>query len=313
MDTPRRLQPVSCDLWLPRGPDLGCEVLSVRGREALSQPFQFTVEIWCDDPDAPLESALGADFELLLERNGLERALFGIIGEIEIHVAAQQRSEREGVGARLELIPAFRLLEHEVDTRFFAGQSVVEILTTLLGTRLGAYERSIDTSALAGTYAARDYCVQFRESTFDFCNRIMEEEGIAYFFVPDPDAQRERLVLVDANDQYAAAGLLVPGPLVVECDRPDQLDRESVQALAWREAAAANQVITRGYNYKLGNPVDEGEATQPGGPRPIVHTRVHDALQRQIIDDPVGDPEALAFDGSALEQQVPLARRLGRR
>lgn len=311
MDSPGGLQPVSCELWLPRGPDLGCEVLSVRGSEALSRPFEFEIEIWCDDSEAPLASALGADAELLLERGGLERAIFGVIAELEVQLATPQRSERDGVGARLKLVPAFGLLAHEVDTRFFSGQSPIEILATLLGTRLAAYERSVDVeSQITGTYAARDYCVQFRESTFSFCHRIMEEEGIAYFFVPDHDAQRERMVLVDANERYAAAELLIPGPIAVERDRPDELDRESVQGLDLRHAVATNRVVARGYNYKLGNPNAEGEATVLGDARPVDRTRVHDGLQRQIIDDPVADPEALAFDGSAIEQQVPLARRL---
>ena len=35
---------------------------------------------------------------------------------------------------------------------------------------------------LTGQYEPRDYCVQYRESDFDFASRLMEEEGIFYFF-----------------------------------------------------------------------------------------------------------------------------------
>jgi Rhs element Vgr protein len=306
-----RLRAVVFDLWLPRGPDLSWEVLSSRGTEALSQPYEFEIELWCDDPDAELEQALGADCELVLERNGLERRIYGVIAELEVLLAAELRIQRDGIGARVKVVPVFRLLEQEIDTRFFAGQTVIEILAALLGSRLAAYERTLDVeSRIKATYNPRDYCVQFRESTFGFCSRIMEEEGIAYLFVPDDEQQRERMVLVDGNEDYASAELLVPGPIVVELDRPDELDRESLQAVHWRHKVATNRVVTRAHNYKLGNPIDEGEASDLGEPRPIVRAQILDGVQRQIIDDPLGDPEALAFDGSGLAQQVPLARRL---
>lgn len=309
-DTIARMNPITCEMWLPRGPDLPCEVLRVKGCEKLSEPYKFEIEIWCDDPDAPLASLLGADAELLLERGGLERAFHGIIAELDVRLSAPGRGAREGVGARLQLVPAFALLEHEVETRFFTGQSVIEILSTLLGARLGAYERSVDLeSRISGNYHARDYCVQFRESTFAFCSRLMAEEGIAYFFEPDHEAQRERMVLVDANEHYVPAELLVAGPIAIEPDRPEELDRESVQSLDMRHAIASNRVVTRGYNYKLGNPVTEGEASQSER-RSVVRAQIREGLQRQIIDDPVGDPEASSFDGSALDQQVPLARRM---
>ncbi|HLT36567.1 MAG TPA: type VI secretion system tip protein TssI/VgrG, partial [Enhygromyxa sp.] len=306
-----RLRPVLFDLWLPRGPELSCEVLSLRGTEALSQPYEFEVELWSDDPEANFEQVLGADCELMLERNGLERRIYGVIAEVEVLFAAQLRIARDGIGVRVKVVPAFRLLEHEIDTRFFSGQTAIEILADLLGSRLAAYERTLDVeSRIGGQYNRRDYCVQFRESTFDFCSRLMQDEGIAYMFVPDDDAQRERMVLVDGNQAYAAAELLVPEPVAIERDRPEELDRESLQAIHWRLRPGANRVLTRGYNYKLGTPFDEGVAEDLGGPRPVVREQAHEGVQRQIIDDPKDDPDARSFDGSSLAQQVPLARRL---
>ncbi|MCA9687521.1 MAG: hypothetical protein KC457_35495, partial [Myxococcales bacterium] len=115
-------------------PQISWQVLSLRGREALSQPFGFTLELWCDDPQADLTAVLGADCELLLERNGLERRVYGLIAEVELLFSAElQREHVEGVGARVEVVPALALLAHESDTRFFTGQSVPEIVAELLG------------------------------------------------------------------------------------------------------------------------------------------------------------------------------------
>lgn len=307
-----RLRPVLFDLWLPRGPELSWQVVSLRGTEALSQPYQFELELWCDDPETNFEQVLGADCELLLDRNGLERTIYGVIAEIEILLASELRIERDGIGARVKVVPAFRLLDQELDTQFFTGQTAIQMLATLLAARLAAYERTLDVeSRIKGEYNPRDYCVQFRESTFDFCSRIMEEEGIAYVFVPDDENQRERMVLVDNNQDYGPVELLIPDePMIVELDRPEELDRESIQAFHWRHRPAANRILTRGYNYKLGNPLDEGEAEDLREARAIVRERVVESAQRQIIDDPLADPNATSFDGSALAQQVPLARRL---
>jgi type VI secretion system secreted protein VgrG len=35
---------------------------------------------------------------------------------------------------------------------------------------------------IQGTFHPRNYCVQYRETDFDFASRLMEEEGIYYFF-----------------------------------------------------------------------------------------------------------------------------------
>ncbi|MCA9700360.1 MAG: type VI secretion system tip protein VgrG, partial [Myxococcales bacterium] len=311
------LQPVHFDLWLPRGPQISWQVLSLRGREALSQPFGFTLELWCDDPQADLTAVLGADCELLLERNGLERRVYGLIAEVELLFSAElQREHVEGVGARVEVVPALALLAHESDTRFFTGQSVPEIVAALLGARLGAYGRSLDcASRLVAGYPRRDYCVQFRESTLDFCARLLAEEGIAYFFEADHDAQRERMVLCDENPRDRSVELVVPEPMPVGVHDPEELDRESLQALHQRHGRGARRVLTRGYNYKLGGPQapgahDDGLAESPADVGEVALDLVLDQPRRQIIDDPRDDPEATHFDGSALDQQPGLARRL---
>jgi hypothetical protein len=61
----------------------------------------------------------------------------------------------------------------------------------------------------------------------------MEEEGIAYLFVPDPDSQREVMVLVDNNEAYAAVELLATEPLAIVSHTPEALDHESLQRLDW--------------------------------------------------------------------------------
>ena len=54
--------------------------------------------------------------------------------------------------------------------------------------------------SLSGTYPTREYCVQYRETAFDFVSRLMEEEGIYYFF--EYEDGKHTLVMADAPGNY---------------------------------------------------------------------------------------------------------------
>jgi type VI secretion system VgrG family protein len=305
-----RLNPVHAEFWCAPGPNVGWQVSSVRGTEKLSKPYEFELELFSDDAAVDIEQMLGADAELLLERNGLTRAFHGVLVEVEA-LQAGAAFEQVGVHVRVRLVPAFRLLDQEVDTRFFMGRTAIEILHERLGDALEVYGRKLDVeSRLVGHYNRRDYCVQFRESTFDFCSRLMEEEGIAYIFVPDLEAAREVLVLVDSNEGYADIELLVPGPLPIIASQPEEAERESLQAFHWRSRRTPNRVSTRGYNFKNPARFDEGTAEQIDRQRPSVREHYLDGEQRQIVDDPLDDPDAQSFTGTELDQRVSQANRV---
>ncbi|MCP6134070.1 contractile injection system protein, VgrG/Pvc8 family, partial [Klebsiella pneumoniae] len=57
--------------------------------------------------------------------------------------------------------------------------------------------------ALSRSYREREYCVQYRETSFDFVSRLMEEEGIYYFF--RHEQERHVLVLADAYGAHLQA------------------------------------------------------------------------------------------------------------
>jgi len=306
-----RLEPVLFELWLPDHPNLAWNVTRVRGVEGISIAYEYVVELTTEDALTSHEQMLGASCELLLDRNGMSRAIYGVIDEVQAVMSAESRVANGGLTVRARIVPAFKLLEQQIDTRFFAGQNVVDLLRDLLTPALQPYGREIDTtSCIKGGYDKRDYCVQFRESTFGFCNRIMEEEGIAYLFVADDEAHKEKLVLIDNNADYVKVDLLVPDAIPIVLSRAEELDRESIQTFDWRDARTPNRVLTRGYNFKVPSPPDEGRAERTDAHNPGTRELVFDGDRRQIVDDPVDDPEAQSFTGEALEQRGPLAERL---
>ncbi|NVB42051.1 type VI secretion system tip protein VgrG [Pseudenhygromyxa sp. WMMC2535] len=297
-----RLDHVNYSFFLAGDAPVLWHVRRVEWREELSQPYELVVDLITDGELIPVQDLLGGGAELVMERMGLVHAAFGIIHRLE---------ELGGDGVhhfvRVYLVPALQLLDQRVDTRVFQGQTVPEIVEAVLGEALAEYEREIDVaSGLSQTYEARDYCVQFRESDFDFCARLLEEEGIAYYFEADEDKGCEKLILVDNNEAYVDTPILVGGEIPIITDRVDEAGTESLQGLELTLSQRQTKVATRAYNFKAPSALDEGEQ---GGADSLGRTRelyLFDE-RRQIVDDPVGDPRAESFDGTSVPQRELLA------
>ena len=74
-----------------------------------------------------------------------------------------------------ELVPRLWLLTKNFQSRIFQHMSIPDILKQVLA--------DLDVSfQIQGTFQPREYCVQYRESDFQFASRLMEEEGIYYYW-----------------------------------------------------------------------------------------------------------------------------------
>src|SRR5262249_36763367 len=101
------------------------------------------------------------------------------------------------------------------------------------------------------------YCVQYRESDFDFASRLMEEEGIYYFF--KHSASGHQLVLANTPQSYPA----VPGPSPIKFEEIHGATRDEERISAWvksQEIRTAKQTL-RDHCFDL--PDDNLEAAEP--------------------------------------------------
>lgn len=111
-----------------------------------------------------------------------------------ICVAAEYLGATSGSGHyRLELRPWLWFLTRTTDSRVFQQLSVVAIAKKILGEY--GFSAQVD-DRLTGTHRERDFVVQYNETDLAFLTRLMEEEGIYWFFTPQ-DGQ-EKLVLADS-------------------------------------------------------------------------------------------------------------------
>ncbi len=183
---------------------LGADALlleSFSGFEAISAPFRYKVELLSESASPiAFDGLLGKDVTINLELpDGTTRPINGIVVAL---AEGTQVTSTQGVATfiryRAEIAPKFWLLTRKAQSRTFQQKTVPQILQEVL-TGLDVSDQT------QGQYKPRDYCVQYRESDFDFASRLMEEEGIFYSFKHSTSGHQ--MVLSDSPQGYPS----VPG------------------------------------------------------------------------------------------------------
>jgi type VI secretion system secreted protein VgrG len=170
----------------------------LQGEEYLSGLFRFTLEMKSEDNQLDFDSIVGTSVTVTINlANGSKRYINGIVGRF-----AQAGSDARFTTYYAEIHPWLWLLTMTQDCRIFQNQSVPEIMQTVFSD-LGYTDYTL---SLASTYASRDYCVQYQESAFAFVSRLMEEEGIFYYFTHS-DGTHTLVVADDASVHTACPGL----------------------------------------------------------------------------------------------------------
>jgi type VI secretion system secreted protein VgrG len=155
----------------PLGPDV-LLLVGFTGRESISQLFQFQLDLLAENGNVvSFEKLLGQSVAVRLALGGdRQRYFHGIVSRL-----SESRRDNTFTTYRAEVVPQFWLLQRRVQSRIFQHLSVPEILKKVLQGLDVCYQ-------IQGTFHPRDYCVQYQESDFQFASRLMEEEGIYYFF-----------------------------------------------------------------------------------------------------------------------------------
>ena len=160
---------------------LGTDVLlleSFQGSESISDLFTYRLEMFAEAGQTiAFDKILGQSVTItVLLPDDQERYINGIVSRFAQGSRVEATdTDHDLVRYKAEIVPAFWLLSKLADSRIFQQMSVPDILKEVLGTLNVTYQ-------LQGTYDPRNYCVQYRESAFHFASRLMEEEGIFYFF-----------------------------------------------------------------------------------------------------------------------------------
>jgi type VI secretion system secreted protein VgrG len=155
----------------PLGPDT-LFLVGFSGSEGLSRLFLYELQaIAKNEQKVPFDQLLGKKVTThVMAPSGDKRHFSGICCRV-----AQGGRDPYFTTYRLEVVPEFWFLTRRAQSRIFQAKSVPDILKKVLEGLKVQYQ-------LQGTYQPRDYCVQYRETDFNFASRLMEEEGMFYFF-----------------------------------------------------------------------------------------------------------------------------------
>jgi type VI secretion system secreted protein VgrG len=189
------------------------------GQEAISQLFSFRLNLLAaNDKTIACDKILGQRVTIdLALPGGKKRCFDGIASRI-----VQGSRDTEYTQYQLEMVPQFWLWTKKVQSRTFQHLTVPDILKQVLA--------GLDvTFDIRGDFHPRDFCVQYRESDFHFANRLMEEEGIYYFFKHGPDGHK----MVVANTSYSHPDL--PARSTITYEEVEGGQRADSRITAWEK------------------------------------------------------------------------------
>lgn len=208
--------------------------------EGLSELTFARVELLAKDRAIPLQSLVGEPLELTVSgREGEQRLFKGTC------VSAEYLGRYRDWGRYLvEVRPKLWFLSRGQQCRVYQDETVPDIVQSIFADYgLSAFFKK----KLSATYAVRDICVQYRETDLDFVKRLLEEEGIYFFFTHAGEA--ETFVLADG----ATAHEPMPGDPVIEFhEKHDSFDpsKEHFAEVVAKQAATTGKVTLTDYNFE---------------------------------------------------------------
>ena len=178
----------------PLGPDV-LLLKSLGGGEELGRLFDYQLQLASTDANIDLNQLLGKPMGLSVKLDsGGQRHFHGIVARCSQNIDTGQFASYE-----VTLRPWLWLLSRTSDCRIFQNLTVPQIIKQVFRD-LGFSDFE---DALSRPYREWEYCVQYRETSFDFVSRLMEQEGIYYFFRHEQG--RHVLVLADAYGAHTSA------------------------------------------------------------------------------------------------------------
>ena len=249
---------------------LGADKLLLRSfsiTEQMGRLFQMEVEMDSQDSGITFENIVGTSATVQLTMpNGQIRYFNGIVSRFV--------QEQQGTVPlyRATLVPWLWLLTRTTDCRIFQNEAVPDIIEAIFKAE-GFSDYQLK---LSGTYNPCEYCVQYRETDFNFVSRLMEREGIYYFFTHQNG--KHILVLADspsAHDTFPGYDTLTYRPATARQEE----QRESVTDWIIEKEIQPGMYVMNDFNFTTPKAAVTGNANI---------TRTHQYASGEVFDYPGG-------------------------
>ena len=156
---------------------LGKDVFLLHGfaaQEAISRLFRISAELYSENASIDFTKIIGQQVTISLQlADGSKRYFNGHVSRF-----AQTGMDERFTHYHAEIVPWLWFLTRRADCRIFQNMTIPDIVAKVFKDRgFGDFRNS-----LQGDFEQREYCVQYRETDFNFVSRLMEQYGIFYFF-----------------------------------------------------------------------------------------------------------------------------------
>lgn len=206
------------------------------GEEALSTPFEYVLDCLSENPGLDGKKAVRSPIGISIELpSGGKRFIHGLVSRF-VHLGRDATFTRY----RLEVVPALWFSTQRTNNRIFQKLSIPEIAEKLLKELKVDYKLEI-----VGQYKKRDMVVQYRESDFAFLSRLLEEEGVFYFFRHFKD---QHLVVMADSPSAVKPGAVKKLQMAMSTDAAAANAREMVLDLRSEHQACPGKYSVADYN-----------------------------------------------------------------
>lgn len=213
-------------------------LVTLQGSESMSTPFKFKCRSLTRLKDSQLNRWHGESVSCRIgcdEQKMPCRYINGVITGIEY--VQRNHDEAECI---VTIEPTLSLLKLSRSIRIWQNMSVPELVRQILQ-EYGVNDLQMH---LHNTYIKREYCIQYRESAFDFIHRLLEEEGIYYYFQYTESAHI--LVLCD----HSSAHPMINGNFLAWHHEAEKLTSGNISCWTSNASLIPGTVALKGYNLE---------------------------------------------------------------
>ncbi len=212
-------------------------------RERISTPFELELTL-ASEEEVDFDAVIGTEGLFTIRGEAAARHVHGMTNQFEQTGTIRLATTTRFYLYRAVIAPRLWLLSLEQDCRIFQQKSVPQIIKQVL--EEGGVPPDRISFRLQGTYAPREYCVQYRETDLNFISRLLEEEGMFYYF--EHGKNGHVMVFGDSMVNYSP----IAGDPALVFNPPDGMatDEEYVYAFLLSRRLRTGKTTLRDFNFE---------------------------------------------------------------
>ena len=212
-------------------------VVEFSATESISLPFEVKLRI-TSIADISSEELLNRPAVLTVSKARSYRYFHGVIDRF-----VYTEKSKDALVYQVRMVPSLWLLSLRQDCRVFQDKNVIDIVQTIFG------EHQLSQSVefrLQRNYPTMEFCAQYQESDFDFISRLLEQEGLFYFF----EHSRTKHTLIVADDRASYLPYQDVASVVYAPDAGEKTGPDGIEEFQVTQNICTGKVTLRDYNFQ---------------------------------------------------------------